>query len=183
MDRHTAAPPEVWLTTGAVEDLERLDGAALVWALKKMLLLETSSEAGEPLMGNLIGFRKLLVSDRDWRIVWRPTTNDRGGTVIEVSEVWAVGARSDNDVYAEMSARLAAAPKTPSLKSLSAVVEALGRRGGNIVPRRPYEAPAAPPPWLVERLLHTVGLDRADVLQMTLEQAVDAWTDYRLRSR
>jgi hypothetical protein len=31
--------PEVWLTDAAVEDLQRLDGAPLVWVLKKMLLL------------------------------------------------------------------------------------------------------------------------------------------------
>lgn len=176
-------PPEVWLTDAAVEDLDRLHGAALVWALKKMLLLETSSDAGEPLMGNLIGYRKLVVSDRDWRIVWRPTTNDRGGVVIEVSEVWAVGARSDSDVYAEMTARLAAAPASPALHSLASVVEALGRRAGKVVAQPPYEAPPVPEPWLVERLVHTVGLDRPDVLEMTSEQAVDAWTEYMLRSR
>ena len=167
-------PPEVWLTDAAVEDLERLDGAALVWALKKMLLLETSSEAGEPLMGNLTGYRKLVVSDRDWRIVWRATTNERGAVIIEVSEVWAVGARSDDEVYAEMTARLAAAPSTPALRSLSAVVDALGRRARKVVP---------PEPWLVERLVHTVGLDRDEVLSMTSEQAVDAWTAFMMRSR
>ncbi len=176
-------PAEVWLTDAAVEDLERLDGAALVWALKKMLLLETSSEAGEPLLGTLIGYRKLVVSDRDWRIVWRPTTNDRGGVVIEVSEVWAVGARSDGDVYAEMSERLAAAPETPALRSLASVVESLSRHAGSVVARRPYAPPSRPEQWLVERLVHTVGMDRATVMEMTSEQAVDAWTEYMMRER
>jgi mRNA interferase RelE/StbE len=175
--------PEVWLTDAAVEDLERLDGAALVWALKKMLLLETSSEAGEPLMGNLIGYRKLVVSDRDWRIVWRATTNERGGAVIEVSEVWAVGARTDDEVYAEMTARLSAAPSSPALQSLAAVVEQLGRRARRVTPKAPFEPPSPPEPWLVERLVHTAGLDRADVLRMTSEQAVDAWTEHMLRPR
>ena len=176
-------PPQVWLTDAAVEDLERLDGAALVWALKKMLLLETSSQAGEPLMGNLIGYRKLVVSDRDWRIVWRATTNERGGVIIEVSEVWAVGARSDDEVYAEMTARLAAAPSSPALRSLSAVVEALGRRARQVVAQSPFVPPATPEPWLVDRLVHTVGLDRDDVLSMTSEQAVDAWTAFMMRPR
>jgi mRNA interferase RelE/StbE len=151
-------PPEVWLTDAAVEDLERLDGAALVWALKKMLLLETPSEAGEPLMGSLIGYRKLVVSDRDWRIVWRATTNERGGVIVEVSEVWAVGARSDDEVYAEMTARLSAAPVTPALRSLAAVIDELGRRARTVVAREPFQPPQPPEPWLVDRLVHTVGL-------------------------
>jgi mRNA interferase RelE/StbE len=176
-------PPEVWLIDAAVEDLERLDGAPLVWALKKMLLLETSSEAGEPLMGTLIGYRKLVVSDRDWRIVWRPTTNDRGGVVIEVSEVWAVGARSDGDVYAEMSARLAAAPASPALRSLASVIGELGARAAKVVAQQPYPAPSVPEPWLVERLVHTVGMERSDVMKMSSEQAVDAWTEYMIRGR
>ena len=176
-------PPEVWLTDAAVEDLERLDGAPLVWALKKLLLLETSSEAGEPLMGNLIGYRKLVVSDRDWRIVWRATTNERGGVVIEVSEVWAVGARSDDEVYAEMTARLAAAPSSPALRSLAAVVEALGRRARKVAAQPPFTPPGAPEPWLVDRLVHTVGMDRDAILSMTSEQAVDVWTAFMMRSR
>ena len=175
--------PEVWLTEAAVEDLLRLDGAPLVWALKKMLLLETSPQAGEPLLGNLIGYRKLVVSDRDWRIVWRPMTNDRGGVVIEISEVWCVGARSDSDVYREMNDRLAAAPSTPAMQSLASVIEALGRRAGGVVAQQPYEAPSRPEQWLVDRLVHTAGLARETVEAMTSEQAVDAWTEYRMRQR
>lgn len=175
-------PPEVWLTDAAVEDLERLDGAALVWALKKMLLLETSSVAGEPLLASLIGYRKLVVSDRDWRIVWRPTTNERGGLTIEISQVWAVGARSEAEVYAEMAARLAEAPTGPALRSLSDVVEALGRRARKVVATPPYEPADLPAPWLVERLVHTAGLDRDDVAKMTSEQAVDAWTAFMMRA-
>lgn len=62
----------VRLTDAALEDLDRLAASvpqALRWALKKMLLLEESPDAGEPLLGNLIGWRKLTVGDRDWRIV------------------------------------------------------------------------------------------------------------------
>jgi mRNA interferase RelE/StbE len=176
-------PPEVWLTDAAVEDLERLDGAALVWALKKMLVLETSSQAGEPLLGSLIGYRKLVVSDRDWRIVWRATTNERGGVVIEISEVWAVGARSDHDVYQEMTARLAAAPASPALRSLAAVIDQLGRRADKVSARPPFAPAPAPEPWLVDRLVHTAGLEREQVLAMNSEQAVDAWTAFMMRLR
>ncbi len=66
-----ARTTEVWLTDPAVEDLQRLDDAPLVWALKKMLLLETDPLAGEPLLGSLIGYRKLVVDNRDWRLIWK----------------------------------------------------------------------------------------------------------------
>ncbi len=64
----------VRLTEPAVEDLARLvrlDPQVARQALKKMILLERDPEAGEPLLGALIGFRKLIVGDRHWRIVWR----------------------------------------------------------------------------------------------------------------
>ena len=172
-------PAEVWLTDPAVEDLRRLDGAALVWALKKMLLLETDPMAGEPLLGKLIGYRKLVVGDRDWRIVWRAIEDLRGGVVIEIAEVWAVGARSDSEVYAEMTSRVASMAAQPAKRSLAAVVEALGKAARGVTARSPFEPPPTPEPWLVERLVHTAGLDRAAVERMTAEEALDAWADYR----
>jgi mRNA interferase RelE/StbE len=178
-----APQAEVWLTAPAEQDLGRLDGSALVWALKKMLLLETDPDAGQPLLGALVGFRKLTVGNRDWRIVWRHRTDDRGVAVVEVSEVWAVGARSDGEVYAEMRSRLATLPDNPARQSLHAVLQRLGSRTTGVQARRPPAAPAAPEQWLVDRLVHTAGLRRADVAAMTGEEAVDAWTAYMLRSR
>lgn len=172
-------PAEVWLTDPAVEDLRRLDGAVLVWALKKMLLLESNPRAGEPLLGRLIGYRKLVVRHRDWRIVWRTTTNDRGGVVIEIAEVWAVGARADSEVYAEMARRVAMMVAQPAKRPLAHVVEALGKAAKGVTPRPPYELPPTPEPWLVDLLVRTVGLERATVEAMTVEEAMDAWADYR----
>lgn len=171
-------PAEVWLTDPAVEDLHRLDGAPLVWSLKKMLLLESNPLAGEPLVGSLIGYRKLVVGNRDWRLIWRATTDDRGAVTVEIAEVWAVGARSDGEVYGEMDRRVAALGNTPVRRSLQAAVGQLGARAKGVGPT-PATIPASPPEgWLVERLVHTAGLDRDAVLAMTSEQAVDAWTDF-----
>ena len=58
-----------------------------------MLLLERDPLAGEPLLGTLVGYRKLVVGNRDWRIVWRASTDQRGTLTIEIAEVWAVVAR------------------------------------------------------------------------------------------
>ncbi len=174
---------EVWLTDPAVADLQRLDGAPLVWALKKMLLLEREPQAGEPLLGSLIGYRKLVVGNRDWRIVWRASTDERGTRTIEVAEVWAVGARSDSEVYTEMTHRVASLGDTPVRRSLSAILDELGRRAKGAPAKPVAPAPPGPEPWLVDRLVHTAGLDREAVLAMTSEQAVDAWTDHITRQR
>jgi mRNA interferase RelE/StbE len=64
----------VRLTEPAFEDLQtllRLDPQIVRWALKKMLLLERDPEAGQALHGVLIGWRKLVVGDRDRRVDWR----------------------------------------------------------------------------------------------------------------
>ncbi len=174
--------PEVWLADAAIEDLQRLDGALLVWALKKMLLLETDPYAGEPLLGSLVGYRKLVVGNRDWRLVWRVISDGRGAVIIDVAEVWAVGARSDAAVYKEMVSRVGELPDGRIRRSLSEVVEQLGKRAKGLRPRPPLDPPARVEGWLVERLVHTAGLDRSAVEAMTSEQAVDVWVEYRMRS-
>ena len=177
----------VRLTTPAFEDLERLltkDPQIVRWALKKMLLLERDPEAGHPLLGQLVGWRKLVVGDRDWRVVWRVTTDTEGtdtdGTVtITIAEVWAVGARSDAAVYEEMSARVAAADQTPSTMALADAIELIGRHTARddlhaaIEPR-----PDPVPNWLRERLQHTTGLHPNEIDNMTGEQAMQRWEHY-----
>lgn len=178
-----SGPAEVWLTDPAIEDLRRLDGAPLVWALKKMLLLETDPLAGGPLLGSLVGYRKLVVGNRDWRVIWRAISNERGTLTVEIAEVWAVGARSDGEVYAEMERRVASLGDTPVRRSLEAIVGELGKPAKAVQITPVAVAPSAPEPWLVERLVHTASLDRNEVLAMTSEQAVDAWTDFITRQR
>lgn len=186
--KHQRTPPtqagaEVWLTDPAVEDLRRLDGAALVWALKKMLLLERDPDAGEPLLGALIGYRKLVVGNRDWRLIWRTTVDARGSLVVEIAEVWAVGARSDAEVYDEMTRRVATLADAPVRRSLSDIIEQLGRRAKGLEAQAVATPRSAPEQWLVDRLVHTAGMDSAEVLAMTSEEAVDAWTAYITRPR
>jgi mRNA interferase RelE/StbE len=179
----TQAGAEVWLTDPAVEDLRRLDGAALVWTLKKMLLLERDPNAGEPLLGSLIGYRKLVVGNRDWRLVWRTTTDARGSLIVDIAEVWAAGARSDAQVYDEMTARVATLADTPVRRSLSDIIEQLGRRAKGLAATAVAAPRSEPEQWLVDRLVHTAGMQAAEVLAMTSEEAVDAWTAYITRPR
>ena len=172
----------VRLTTPALGDLERLlkkDPQIVRWALKKMILLERDPNAGEPLLGQLVGWRKLTVGDRDWRIVWRITTDATGTATITIAEVWAVGARSEAEVYAEATARIAGVDRTPSTIALAEVVEMLGRHAARddlVASTEPHLDPV--PVWLRERLVHTTGLREGDVDLMTGEEAMQRWERY-----
>lgn len=167
----------VRLTGPAVEDLARLvrqDPQLARQALKKMILLERDPRAGDPLLGALIGFRKLTVGDRHWRIVWRVTADDSGRHVVEIAEVWAAGARSAGDVYAEMNARVRQLPDTPATQALADVIHLLGRAAGDITASEQLTTEPVPE-WLVDRLVHSAGVDRTDVDSMSPEDAMQAW--------
>jgi len=169
----------------AVEDIHRLathNPQALRWALKKMLLLEENPNAGEPLLGGLIGWRKATVGDRDWRVVWQSTTDPHSTPIIEVAEVWAMGARFDSEVYEEMTARVAAMSKNPGTVALAEVIERLGKLRTGITPARP-PANEELPSWLVDQLVHTAGLRHEVVEVMTLKEAVDARTVWTTKPR
>ena len=176
----------VRLIDPAVEDLARLvrlDPQVLRQVLKKLLLLERNPEAGEPLLGALVGFRKLTVGDRHWRIVWRTTTDDSGHVVVEIAEIWAVGARADTAVYAEMEGRVADLPRNPRTQALADVIATLGRTVGvaevGEADREPANDPV--PQWLVERLVYTAGRDEDEVRAMDPEEAMQMWETFITR--
>lgn len=175
----------VRLTEPAIEDLRRLlrkDPQIVRQMLKKMLLLERNPLAGEALLGGLIGFRKLVVGDNHWRIVWRAGRDADGRVTVEIAEVWAAGARSDAEVYEEVSQRLAAMPEGATTRALNDVLGLLGSAGRQI-----YAAPEPVgeglPAWLVDRLVGTAGLRPEAVASMSLEEGVDAWTAFMSRPR
>jgi mRNA interferase RelE/StbE len=176
----------VRLIEPAFDDLRallRLDPQIVRWAIKRMLLLERNPQAGAELHGTLIGWRKLTVSNRDWRIVWRVYSDESGTVIVDVAEVWAVGARADSEVYDEMRSRVATLPPAPRTVALSEVIERLGKvaAGLSASPEPPATAPL--PDWLVKRLTHQVGLAPGTVARMSLQEAVDAWTDWTSQRR
>lgn len=96
---------EVRLTEDAREDLHDLDGSARVIVLKGLKKLQRKPEKrgsplGSRLSGNLMTFRKLVVGDRGYRIVYRV---DPDGSVVVV---WVIGQRSDDEVYHLAMSRL-----------------------------------------------------------------------------
>lgn len=194
-DRHPEAERTVVrFTDAALDDLQLMarkgNPQVLRWALKKCLLLERDPEAGEPLRGTLVGYRKLVVGDRDWRIIWRVTHDEAGRPVVDVAEVWALGARSDSEVYAEMNARVATLSATPATVPLAEAIQRLGKAAAGIQPAsaEPASGPEedspgtdlAPglPSWLVQSLIKVVGLPPSDVTRLTEAEAKDRWNEF-----
>lgn len=166
------------------EMLRKGDPQVVRWALKKCLLLERDPEAREELRGGLIGFRKIVVGDRDWRVVWRVTHDKIGRTIVDVAEVWAVGARSDADVYQEMRHRAAALRSQQSTSPLAEALESLGRiTYGLEATVEPRPEAGELPAWLSQVLTQVVGLPEDEVERLSPEQAHRVWTDYITKPR
>ena len=171
----------VRLTNEAVDDLRELfkaDPQIVRWALKKMIQLERDPNAGDPLLGGLIGYRKITVGDRDWRVVWRVEQDEVGDYLIDVAEVWAVGYRKDSEVYTEIKQRIADAGSTPKTKALSEVLELFAKQGRDLTATPEPETLEPVPKWLTEALLYVVRIPASRVEDMSLEQAEKAWTDH-----
>lgn len=162
---------EVAFTDAAIDDLRRLGPDVAPKVLKKVMILLDNPAAGHPLGGELTGFRKLVVGRNHWRIVYRLLDDGK----IEIWEIWCVGARSDAEVYAEATSRVAdVAGTSPDLQRLEDVIGRLGRLAGDVVepPRDPV------PDWLAQRLVHTAGMAPEKVAALDLEQAVDLWAAF-----
>lgn len=171
----------VRLTDAAVADLQGLfkaDPQIVRWALKKMIQLERDPNAGDPLLGGLIGYRKITVGDRDWRIVWRIVEDEAGDFWVEVAEVWAVGYRKDGEVYAEIGQRVADAGPSPRTRALTDVLELFTKQARDLT-ATPEPATLEPvPKWLTDALLYVVRLPAAEVEELSLEGAEKVWTDH-----
>ena len=175
----------VRLTEDAVSDLHRLhkkDPQIVRAVFKKMLLLEKSPEAGEPLLGALVGFRKLVVGDRDWRIVWRITEDASGMPILDISEIWAVGARSDGEVYEELTSRVARMGNSPKIRPLKDVIVQMGRLYESV------EATAEPaltsplPEWMISALKDQLHLSDREILGLTEQQGQERLMAYWSRT-
>ncbi|HEX5406416.1 MAG TPA: hypothetical protein VFX16_29430 [Pseudonocardiaceae bacterium] len=92
----------VVLLPDAKEDIAGLDGAAKRRVFRKLLRLRTSPEwQGQPLGGQLTGFGKFAIADRQHRIVYR--IEPSGDVVV----VWVVGSRVDSECHDLAAARFA----------------------------------------------------------------------------
>lgn len=175
----------VRFTKAAAADLaalHRRDPQIVRSVLAKVLLLERDPYAGRPLVGELIGWRKLVVGNRHWRIVWRVIRDEDGTTGVEIAEIWAVGAREDSAVYDEVRRRLAAAPPSPETRNLAELLARFGQSTPQAAARDASVAGAREservPGWLADRLVDKAGLDRETVRTMKLDEAILRWEEW-----
>lgn len=96
---------KVRLTEEAREDFLDLDGSAQRIVAKALVKLRTDPHLrGQPLgrraSGDLTTFRKMVVGNRDYRIVYR--IEPSGDVVV----VWVIGRRADNEAYELAMSRL-----------------------------------------------------------------------------
>jgi mRNA interferase RelE/StbE len=115
-------PVRVELTDEALDDPKRYaQSGNLARFLKRLLHLEAAGEqAGQPLGGALAGWRKLVVGDRDWRVVYRMNREKT------IATVWVIGDRADAACYQEAERRVAAmSGQPPETESLAAAIVAV----------------------------------------------------------
>jgi mRNA interferase RelE/StbE len=91
----------------AVQDLRdaRYSGR-LHLIFKKLRMIERDpSGVGLPLRHPLTMFRKVVLGDRTWRIVYRPAATPNGDGTTDAT-VWVIGDRADDACYEEAKVRL-----------------------------------------------------------------------------
>jgi mRNA interferase RelE/StbE len=162
----------------AIEDLLRLSKKnkdLLRQVLKKILLIERNPLAGHPLLGGFIGWRKLTVGDRHWRIIWRTFKDESGFVVMEIAEIWAIGARADSKIYKELRDRLDTLPTNQKVQSLREVIAYLGQ---GVMPLKDSAIREPVPPWLALRLLKNLHISQAEIDLMDAESAMSIWENY-----
>src|SRR5690242_16058918 len=92
----------VELTEHAAADLARYQDSDIYRRLlaKLIYLEENGEDAGHPLGGALTGLRKIVVGDRNWRILYSLNADKT------VATVHAIGDRADDEVYEEAARRV-----------------------------------------------------------------------------
>lgn len=114
------------LTEDAREDLSELDGSARIPVLKALRKLRTEPEQrgaalGSKATSNLTMFRKLVVGNGDYRIVYRIEAD--GPVVV----VWVIARRADDEVYQFAVSRLQLHPDV-AVRKLSETLNEIWRR-------------------------------------------------------
>jgi mRNA interferase RelE/StbE len=114
----------VELIDEAVVDLaDHAEGGNLKQFFKKLLEIEAGgSQAGEPLGRNLVGWRKITVGNRNWRIVF-PVDKDE-----TVATVCVIGDREDAACYEEAQRRAQQVKDADATSLAASMMELLGSR-------------------------------------------------------
>ncbi|MBA2363160.1 MAG: type II toxin-antitoxin system RelE/ParE family toxin [Chloroflexia bacterium] len=112
-------PLRVELIDEAIADLVGYaESGNLPLFLKKLIRLEEiGKETGQPLGGGLTDWRKIVVGDRNWRIIFSVDSQEI------VATVWVVGDRDDAACYTQAQRRVVELGEgQPHAASLAAVM-------------------------------------------------------------
>jgi mRNA interferase RelE/StbE len=125
-------PVRVELIDEAIGDLARLaEGGSLRQFFKKLLEIEAKgSQAGEPLGRNLVGWRKITVGNRNWRIVFRVDPDEA------VATACVIGDREDAACYEEAQRRARDLQDADATSVAAAMMDLLGTRKQRKAARR-----------------------------------------------
>lgn len=117
-------PVRVELIDEAVVDLARLvESGNVKQFFKKLLEIESNGAmAGEPLGRNLVGWRKLTVGNRNWRIVFRVNRENT------VATICVIGDREDAACYEEAERRAKQKNDADAASLAASMMEVLGSR-------------------------------------------------------
>jgi mRNA interferase RelE/StbE len=117
-------PVRVELIDEAIVDLADLaESGNLKQFFRKLVEIEANgSQAGEPLGRNLVGWRKITVGNRNWRVVFRV---DREETV---ATVCVIGDREDAACYEEAQRRTQQIKDADATSLAASMMELLGSR-------------------------------------------------------
>jgi mRNA interferase RelE/StbE len=117
-------PVRVELIDEAVVDLAGLaESGNIKQFFKKLLEIEANGAmAGEPLGRNLVGWRKLTVGNRNWRIIFRVSPDET------VALVCVVGDREDAACYEEAERRAKEKNDADAASLAASMMEVLGSR-------------------------------------------------------
>jgi mRNA interferase RelE/StbE len=129
----------VELIDDAIADLARLaESGKLESFFKKLLEIEANgSQAGEPLGRDLVGWRRITVGHRDWRIVFRV---DRAENV---ATICVIGDRDDGACYEEAKKRAESVEDRDAASLAESMMELLGSRKERKAAQRRRVAEAA----------------------------------------
>jgi len=116
----------VEVVADVVDDLERYQRSGRFKEfLGKLVSIEKKGrDAGRPLGGSLTGWRKIVVGDRNWRIVYKVDDTNTSAVVLAVSD------RDDDEVYEVARRRLQAVESGNSdqMSLATALAELLSRK-------------------------------------------------------
>lgn len=117
-------PVRVELLDDPVADLAKLaEGGKLKLFFRKLVEMEQKGlGAGEPLGRDLVGWRKVTVGNRNWRIVFRVDREE------EVATVCVIGDREDGVCYEEAKRRADKAQNNDAASLAESMMTLFGSR-------------------------------------------------------